>query len=200
MSIGRTIYQLAYEISPILLQGGIAASIPGGVLPIVALTEGANFTAGLLGGEVNIDLSSYFAHFEPMAGSMLVNNEVGRYPFANQTVAANAIITQPLTVSLMMSCPVKGDDGYALRLATLTILTQTIQKHVNLGGLFTVATPAYVYTNCLLRQIRDASAGSGTSQRQYMFQWDFEQPLITETAAEAANSDFISKLTQGVRV
>lgn len=199
MSIGRTLYQLAYEISPILLQGGIAESIPGKILPIVALTEGANFTAEALGGNLNIDLNSYFAHFEPMPGSTLVANEIGRYPFANQAVAANAIITQPLTISLMMSCPVKGDDGYALRLATMTILSQTIQKHVNLGGLFTVATPAYIYTNCLLRNLRDASGG-GTNQKQFMYQWDFEQPLITETAAEAANSDFISKITSGVRV
>lgn len=199
MSIGRTLYQLAYEISPILLHGGIAESIPGKILPIVALTEGANFTAEALGGNLNIDLNSYFAHFEPMPGSTLVANEIGRYPFANQAVAANAIITQPITISMMMTCPVKGDDGYALRLATMTILTQTIQKHVNLGGLFTIATPAYIYTNCVLLGIRDASVG-GTNQRQIMFQWDFQQPLITESAAEAANSDFISKITSGVRV
>lgn len=199
MSIGRTLYQLAYEISPILLQGGIAESIPGKIMPIVALTEGASFTAELLGGNINIDLNSYFAHFEPMPGTTLVSNEIGRYPFANQAVAANAIIAQPLAVSLMMTCPVKGDDGYALRLATMTILTQTIQKHVNLGGLFTVATPSYIYTNCLLRSIRDVS-GNGTAQKQVMFQWDFEQPLITESAAEGANSDFISKVTSGVRV
>lgn len=198
MSIGRTLYQLTYEISPIVLQGGIAEFMPGKVLPIVALTEGASFTANLLGGNISIDLNSYFAHFEPMPGSTLVSNEIGRYPFANQAIAANAIITQPLTVSLMMTCPVKGDDGYALRLATMTILTQTIQKHVNMGGLFTVATPSYIYTNCLLRTIRDAS-GSGTNQKQIMFQWDFEQPLITESAAEGANSDFISKITSGVR-
>jgi len=199
MNAVMTAYQLAYQISPIILQNGIATAIPGGLLPIVAITEGASFSLNALGGDINLDLSQFFAHFEPAPGSTLASYDIGTYPFANQTVAANAVIKKPNIVSLVMACPVKGRGGYAARLATMTILQQTIEKHVSLGGTFTVATPASIYTNCLLQSLSDISGG-GTNQKQYQYRWDFVQPLITETAAEAANSDYISKITSGVKV
>ena len=34
----RTAYNLAFQVSPIILNGGIASSTLGGVLPIIALT------------------------------------------------------------------------------------------------------------------------------------------------------------------
>ena len=43
MSLGvlaSTAYKLAFEKSPIFLTGGIAQSIKGGTLPIIALTQG----------------------------------------------------------------------------------------------------------------------------------------------------------------
>lgn len=198
MSAGRIAYQLVYQVSPIFLKNGLAEIIPGGVLPIVALTERANFTLQALGGTADIDLNSYFAHFDPMPGSTLVANELGRYPFANQQVAANAIIKQPLTLALRMTCPVKGDDGYVARLATMTILQQALEKHNSLGGTYAIATPAYFYNNCILKALRDISPGN-PAHAQTVFQWDFEQPLVSAAAAEQANSDFINKLTGGVR-
>jgi len=40
-SVGQSIYQVAYEISPIILSNGIATSVPGNLLPIIAITEAA---------------------------------------------------------------------------------------------------------------------------------------------------------------
>jgi hypothetical protein len=199
MSIGRTVYQLAYQISPIILQGGIAQAFPGRLLPIVAITEAAGFTLQALDGKADIDLNQYFAHFEPLAGSTMISNQIGQYPFANQNVAANAIISQPLTVSMMMHCPVKGDDGYIARAATMAVMQQMLLKHNSLGGLYTVLTPACIYSNCILLGLRDVTPGQGP-KRQTSYQWDFVKPLITLTEAEKASSDLISKITSGLPV
>jgi len=64
----------------------------------------------------------------------------------------------------------------------LTALQTEIQTHISQGGTFTVITPAYTYTNCLLTGIRDVSS-AGDKQVQLMYQWDFVQPLITVTGA-----------------
>lgn len=198
MSIGRTIYQLAYQVSPIILQGGIAEGLPGKVLPLVALTEGVNVLTGALNGSNVLDLNNFFAQFEPMAGGVLISNQIGQYPFANQNVAANAIISQPLTISLLMNCPVKGDDGYLARTATMTLLQQSLQKHNSLGGLYTVLTPACAYANCVLTGLRDITP-SGSKQKQIAYQWDFIKPLVTLTDAEKASSDLINKIAAGIR-
>ncbi len=194
MSNGRTVFQLGYQISPIILTGGIASLIPGNMLPIVAITQAASFTLGLLQGNVDLNLDDYFAQFEPLAGGTLVNNQIGQYPFANQTVAANAIIAQPLSVSLRMICPVRMAGGYITKLATFGAIEQALALHNASGGTYTVATPAKIYTNCILTGLRDATGGE-TKQKQIEWQWDFQQPLVAlDTAQNLANS-LMSKLT-----
>src|SRR5262249_8952902 len=140
ISPGLDAYRLTFEISPIVLTGGLAGSF-GGALPIIALTETLNFTAGLLSGGADLSLDDFFAHFYPLPGSTLVDNRFGEYPFANQAVAANARIAQPLIVSLRMVCPVKAEGGYALKLATMTALKAALALHEGMGGTYTVATP-----------------------------------------------------------
>jgi hypothetical protein len=49
LSAAGTLYRIAFEVTPIILNNGIA-NLLGGVLPIVAITEGLNFVAGLLSG------------------------------------------------------------------------------------------------------------------------------------------------------
>jgi hypothetical protein len=181
MNIGRLTYQLGYQISPIILTRGIASDIPGKMLPIVALTEAVNFTSGLLHGDLNLSLENAFAWFEPTSGATLVNNEVGMYPFANQIVAANAMIKQPLSVSMMMICPNK--ESYWTKMPTLTALKATLELHMQNGGTFTVITPSFIYSDCLLVNMSDASGGA-TKQVQYAWQLDFIQPLLTEEAAK----------------
>lgn len=197
MSTPRTIFQLGFDISPIILTAGIASFIPGEMLPIVALTEGPNFLTGLLSGNIETSLDNFFAHFIPLPGTTLIDNQIATYPFANQAIAANATITQPLRVSLRMVCPVKETFGYATKLATMSALQAAIAEHTNLGGLYTVATPSFIYTNCLLTQLRDVSTGE-TRQSQVTWQWDFIQPLVSLQQAQAAQDALMTKLTNGL--
>lgn len=197
ISPGLVAFKLAFQVSPIILTGGVAELIPGGMLPIIAITEAINFATGLLSQGTTPDLDSFFAVYEPMAGATLVDNDFGKYPFANQAVAANAVIANPLVISLMMHCPVRDSFGYASKLATMMALQATLAKHNASGGTYTIATPSFFYTNCLMAGMRDASKGE-SKQRQSSWQLDFVKPLLTlEQAAQAQNS-LMSKITGGV--
>lgn len=104
MSFTRELYKLGFEISPVILCDGVAQSIPGGMLPIVALTQSASYVSGLMGGATGLtDLDKYFCHWSAAAGTTMVDYDIGRYPFANQKVAANALLAQPLRVSMLMN-------------------------------------------------------------------------------------------------
>src|SRR5208283_2080625 len=105
----------------------------GGTLPIIAFTEAANFTLGLLSGPQNIALDQFFAHFQPLPGSTLFDLQVGTYPFANQQVAANCTIQQPTSLSYVMRCPARGAIGYVAKLGTMTLLQNALQQHAALG-------------------------------------------------------------------
>jgi len=196
MGILASAYQLAFEISPIVLVGGI---IPGGMLPIVSITQAIDFTAGLLSGSVDVDLDDFFAHFQPLPGGTLADNQIATYPMANQSIAGNAIIAQPLTISMLMKCPARGPGGYATALATMLALQATISKHVSLGGTFTVVTPRYFYTNCLLTALRDVSDQS-SKQPQNAWQWDFIQPLLTLNAAQSLLGNLMSQITNQTQI
>lgn len=198
ISPGLIAWKLSFQISPIILTGGLAGAIPGGMLPIIILTEAADFVTGLLsGGAPDDDLDQYFAHYYPAAGGKLISNMIGKYPFANQQVAGNAVIVNPNTVSLIMECPAKGDNAYALKFATITALQSAIKNHVNMGGTFTVMTPAFPYINGVLLGLTDVS-NTGPRQPQSRFQWDFEFPLLTQSQAAAAMNSMMDKLSSGL--
>lgn len=197
MAIGRSIFRLGFEISPIILTGGIASLIPGGMLPIVAVTEAASLLSQVLRGDISLSLDKFFAHYVPMPGTTLANNVVGNYPFANQVVAANAVIKQPKNVSLRMHCPVKRAGGYTVKALTMMALTETLDAHVARGGTFIVATPSQIFTNCLLLQLRDISGGE-SKQAQSTWQWDFQQPLLALSQAEQVQNTLMQKISSGV--
>ena len=198
ISPGYTAWKLSFQISPIILTGGIAGGILGGMLPILALTQAASFATGLLSGsDDSSDLDSYFAHFYPQPGGKLILNSVGKYPFANNSIAGNAVIVQPNTVSLRMECPAKGDGAVALRLATITALQYTLAQHVSQGGLFTVLTPAFPYTDGILLGLTDIS--TDVQQPQSRWQWDFEFPLLTQSQASAAQNTMMNNLSGGLQ-
>jgi hypothetical protein len=198
-SLGQVIFSLGYEISPILLTNGIAAGIPWQTLPIVALTEATNFTTGLLSGNLDLNLDNYFAHYKPIPGATLISQQIGQYPFANQTVAANAVIAQPLNVSLMMICPATSNGGFAAKLTTLEMLQKTLATHNLSGGTYTVVTPSYIYTNCVMLGMRDISTGE-TQQPQVQWQLDFQQPLVALSDAQGLLSSLMTKLQNGLPV
>lgn len=192
-------FQLSYEISPIILTGGSSSGVPGGMTPIVSLLQPGAFSDGLPGdGAQFMNLDDYFARFVVLPGSTLIDYAVGEYPFANQAVAANAMIAQPLKVSLLMICPVR-DGGYSGKLSTITSMQASLQDHINQGGTFTVATPSFLFPNLLLTNITDVTDGE-SKQVQVAWQWNFYKPLLTLEDAEAAQNNLMSKISNGTPV
>jgi hypothetical protein len=188
---------LTYSISPIILMGGIAANQSNGTMPIITLTQGVDPDTGALPGGGSTDPSDYFATFMPLPGSTLAENEMGMYPFANNSVAANAIIAQPLSISMLMICTARlGAGGYAGVQSTMTALVQSLAQHDAMGGTYTVLTPKYPYFNCIRTRMPDASSGE-TKQAQNTYQLDFRQPLLTLEAAQNAQNSLMSKLSNG---
>lgn len=196
--MGLSDFQLSYEISPIILTGGSSSGVPGGMTPIVSLLQPGAYTDGLPSDGDQTSLDDYFARFVVLPGSTLIANAYGEYPFANQAVAANAGIAQPLKVSLLMICPVKG-DGYSSKLSTITALKAALDDHINQGGTFTVATPAFLYPNLLLLEVVDVTDGE-SKQVQMAYQWNFYKPLLTLEDAAAAQNNLMSKISGGTPV
>jgi hypothetical protein len=197
---GFVAFKLAYQVSPILLTGGLAGQIPGGVLPIIAITEAASFFSGLLTGPDNIELDNFWATFRPMPGGTLIDNQIGTYPFANQAVAANAIIAQPLVLSMLMQCPARAGLGMITKLITVTALKLALDQHNQSGGTYTVVTPSYFYTNGILLNMRDVTPGDSVDQPQSHWQLDFAFPLLTLNAAQQLQNNLMAKLTNGSQV
>lgn len=194
----RTTYDLAFQVSPIILVGGIAANTLGGMLPIIALGgQVAAAVQGALSGGVNTD--AFFARYVPVPGSTLINQSIATYPFANQATAANATIQQPLNISLRMIAPVKDTAGYLTKTAIWVSLQNSLVAHNAAGGTYTIATPWFIYTGCLLTAITDTTGGD-TKQQQIMAQWDFVQPLTTQMQANSAYNSLMSKLSGGAQV
>lgn len=196
------IFKLAYQISPIILVDGIASFMPFSSLPIIALTQGPSFVQGLLSGNSPLDLDQYFAHFKPLPNATLVDQDIAMYPFANQTVAANAVISKPLEISMLMECPVRGHQGYVVKLATILSLKAALDQHNLSGGTYTVATPSYFYTNCLMRAMVDVSQGD-TNQTQTAWRLDFVRPLLTLQDAQQAQqrqNGLMSQITSGLKI
>ena len=187
-NVFRSAYDLAFQISPIILTGGTASGLVGSALPVLALV--GDLATLLQGGSVG-DLPRYTV----MAGGNLINNAVGMYPFANQQVAANAIIEQPLNISLHMMAPVNTKGGYLSKLAVFTALRTAFRQHNNAGGTYAIATPAFIYTNCLMTGMTDIT-GTG-EQKQIEWQIDFVKPLITQQQAQQAYSGLMGKIANG---
>jgi len=199
--IANIAYAFAYQQSPILLTGGIAQAIPGQTLPIYLILEALPLAANALGALItnpsniisSLTSTPAFANFRPLPGSTLISQQAGTHPFASQAIAAATAITQPLNVSLAMTCPATGAFGYIVKTATLIALTSALNAHINAGGLFTVLTPAMVYANCILTDLRDSSPG-GDLQTQTEFTWTFTQPLVNQTQLGAVLNNMMSKI------
>lgn len=181
----RAQYDLAFQTSPIILSGGIAATAQGGLLPISSLTPSAS--------------AEPFARYLPLEGSTLISQSVGMYPFANQSVAANATIQQPLTISMGMIAPVNQPGGYLAKLHVFSALQNALAQHNAAGGMYIIATPAFVYNNLLMTAMTDISQGDETHQYQINWQLDFIQPLVTLQGATAALSTLLQKVSGGTK-
>lgn len=198
LSFGATAFKLSFELSPIILNNGIASSIPGGMLPIIAITEAINFVTGILDGGENISLDNFFANYQVIPGATIIEQQIGHYPFANQAIAANAVIAQPLKVSMMMYCPVRLTLGYATKLATMMALQSAIKQHNATGGTYTIITPSAFYADCVMTALTDVSS-SESKQVQNAWRWDFEQPLLTLSQVQQAYNSAMGKIAFGTQ-
>jgi hypothetical protein len=191
---GISAWDYSFRITPIILTGGIAQGFEGGAAPIVNFTQPDMFAtlADLALGDLGFD--NFFAHFGPLPGGTLIENAIGEYPFANQAVAANAIINMPLVVPMMMECAVRPPNTYWQKFAIMQSLKATLDQHSVSGGTYTVLTPTFPYQNGILMRIVDISSGGETNQPQIRWQWDFRFPLVTLQQATQAYNNQMSKL------
>jgi hypothetical protein len=196
---GYAAWKTAFELSPIVLTGGVLSGFPGQMMPIMVLTEALNFPLGILSSGIDISLDNAFAHWITNPGSTLIDQELGRYPFANRSVAANATIQMPLMISMTMICPAKTTLGYEAKLAIMMSLQAILDAHNKAGGTYIVATPSSIYTNCVLRSVRDVSVAA-THQQQNAYQFDFEKPLVTLDDVQAAENGLFGLISSGAQV
>ncbi len=197
LSANFTQWKIQYELSPIILTGGIATA-QGGALPIITITNPTD-TLSQVTDARNPQLDGLFATYRPLPGGTLINNSIGTYPFANQAIAANSIIAQPLNVSMVMTCPAGNQGGYGVKSSLMSTLQSTLATHNNLGGTYSVITVARIYTSCIMTGMRDITGGD-TNQPQVMFQIDFVQPLVTQAAANAALNGLMGKMSNGTPI
>lgn len=189
---------MAYVKSPVIFTNGIANGLPGGLLPIISITQAADY-AGVLNGTDSLTLNDLLFDFQPLPGAKLNSYQIGAFPFANQQIAANAIIREPNSISLMMQAPVRDIGGYDEKLSVFGALKAAIDQHASLGGTYTIATPSYLYTNCILLEFQDASSGV-PDKPQDRWRWDFIQPLLTLDQAQQAQNSLMSKISNGTQV
>jgi hypothetical protein len=192
-----SLYQLLYQITPIFLTNGVASSMSGGVLPIIAILNPNAYNVLFSGGSDTFNIDSYFGIFQVAAGGSLVQQQIAEYPFANLNVAANAIVRQPIEVSLVMMTPMKTQYAWAVKNATMTALKATLDTHNNLGGTYTVFTPAFTYYDMLMLSLTDCSTPQSTLP-QNTWKWDFRKPLVTMADLIAAENNLYAKITNGL--
>ena len=214
-------FQNSYQYGPIVLVGGIAGA---GMLPLPSIISSQNYPGGVTSAADSTDPNAiqtvfgqgssnslnnitaagtpaafvaipFFGQFRVLPGNTLMKNEVATYPVANQTTAANAVITEPLTVSLEMIAPANGSIPFSTKTAIMNSLKKSLDKHTAQGGWYNVATPSYVYQGCLLTDLVDASDDGEGSQPQVRWVWNFMQPLLTAAAAQAAQNQFMAKIS-----
>lgn len=199
LSTGLVAWKTLFQLSPIILVDGLAQGL-GGLLPLAAISQSIDFLTGALAGRgVSPELDDFFLNFEPMPGATLINQRIGHYPFANAAVAANSVIVDPNVLSMRMIAVASQRFGYFEKLAVMTAITAALRAHNVAGGTYLVATPAYIFTNCVMLAMRDISTNA-THQPQNTWQLDFEQPLLTVNQAAGALGGLFNQITNGTPI
>lgn len=185
----RSAYDLAYQSSPIIFNGGSFASAISGMVPLFTVL-------GSLINDVTGSDTAPTIKFVPIPGATVVSNTAATYPFANRYVAGNAVIRNPKNVSLLMIAPVNSVGGYLLKQALFMTLQSTFEAHTAAGGTYHILTPAYPYFDCIMTGMTDVTTGEGY-QQQIQWQIDFVQPLVTVSQAQAAFNGLLSQVSGG---
>lgn len=212
-------YSLSFELSPIIFVDGIASNMPNKRMPIIQLTE--NLTAqsaqatGIVSGigsdigyaqnalnplSPDQSLDKAFASFVVVSGGSLQENQIATYPFANMRTAANAVIGQPLHISLKMEVHARKQGSMLEKLARMTALKNAFETHNFSGGSYIIMTPAFVYQNCLMTAIKDVSKSVIVTNTQVEWQLDFIQPLVATEDAAATYNTLMSRIAVGSKM
>ena len=67
----------------------------------------------------------------------------------------------------------------AVKSATMSGLKAALDAHNNLGGTYTVFTPAFTYYDMLMLNLSDISTPQSPLP-QNTWKWDFRKPLVTQ--------------------
>ena len=193
----RLDFQQYFEFAPIILEGGIVSDAPGGMLSIQTLTE--QLAAGLFGPIAGSDPNQFFARYRPLPGASIIDQDLGRYPFANRIVAANAVIVNPLHISYLMVCPVSKSRPWSVKAAIMQALQSALSNHNITGGTYILATPSIYYDTAVMRRMADASVAE-SNQPQNAWQIDFEVPLLTLAEAQAAQNTLMGAMSNGTQI
>lgn len=189
--MNRNDYQLSFELSPIVLVGGVAGT---GMLPIISILSAQDYKQGVTSSATPKPAADYFGQFRVLPNHTLMDNEVATYPAANQITAANAVITNPLTVSFEMLVPANGDVSLSEKLAKMTSLKSKLDQHTSMGGYYNLATPSFIYQGALLRRLVDATEEDEGGQVQVRWVWDFVVAQITASAVQAAQNQAMANI------
>lgn len=189
--------QLLYQISPIILTDGIAASTTGNMQSLMMLLA-PSLTFGQPTQSSNL-LDNAFGSFTVIPGGTLNAQTIPKYPLADMTLAANAIVRDPIQVSLMWDIPMRGVNAWANRLSTMQNLKGLLDQHNNAGGRYIILTPSYYYENCIFVALTDNSRGTQPIP-QSAWRFDFERPMVvTVPDATGAQSLLMSRITAGLK-
>lgn len=189
--------QLLYQVSPIILVDGIASNQTGSMQSLLMLLA-PSIAFGQPTVSTNL-LDNAFGAFNVLPGGTLNAQTVPKYPLADMTLAANAIVRDPIQVSLIWDIPMKGANAWANRLSTIQNLKGILDQHNNAGGRYIILTPSYYYDNCILLSLTDNSRGSSPIP-QNAWRFDFERPqVVTLQDAIGAQSILMRKITGGLK-
>ncbi|EMO5715258.1 hypothetical protein RVW00_000183 [Enterobacter bugandensis] len=198
MQVLQNAFRLAFEISPIILVDGIARHVPGGAIPIAVFTEGVSMAYGQLLSDS--DLTNFTTRFYPMAGTTLIAQEIGTYPFFDMATAANSVVRMPNRISMQMVRPANAENApYPEKIVTFTALKYALDYHNAKGGSYTILTPACIFASCLMRNMIDISGFSDENKQvQHTWSLEFEQPLLQQDQLEQVMVNVMDKFNDGM--
>ncbi|MDF7673948.1 hypothetical protein PT277_08010 [Acetobacteraceae bacterium ESL0709] len=203
--IGRTLGNLAYVVSPILLEGGVAEKT-GLPVPILVYTEAVALVNGLISGGIKgqfnmPDLDNMWCHWKMASstdGSLntILDYDIALHTLGTQNSACCHFIRNPLTVSMQMMCYARGPGAMVTKLATIQSLQAILDKHMMMGGRFIIITPGFYYTDMVLAHFTDITKDHAIHPAS-VFQLDFQQAILPKSAQKKKKEKATKKAFSG---
>lgn len=208
-------YHKTYEINPIILTGGIAT---GDGLKIsdllgydtikksseIARDADGNMFLDRFGSPVNKQTQTAatatkpFAYFKILDGTQQLSYSVAEHPVYNLETAATAVMRNPLTIQFLMIILASADYPKDKQHDRMTKFIDQLRLHTKKGGLFTLATPFYPYTNTIVTEIAQANIEDVKYGLQNGLHLTFRKPLVDLEDAKNAYNEQMDRLDKGL--